>query len=216
MGLRRQATTKEKKVRNVQVSFWSSLNLSMKVLSINARGVGTIEKRRWIKELCVKEKVDMVGIQETKQKNWVESQVYNLWGHDNGDFIQSQAVGNSGGLLLIWDKGVFNCDFYIVEKSFVAAIGNWNGTKGHFGFVNVYGPRDQKEREEMWKNIECLCSKEDVNWCVFGDFNEVRGSHERLNSITNERGVESFNSFINHSGYSGLVEIRWVDKSLQG
>lgn len=72
------------------------------------------------------------------------------------------------------------------------------------GFVNVYGPRDFKERVTLWKNIELLCNKEEVKWCVFGDFNEVRGNHERLNSIMNEKGAEEFNKFISNNR---LVEI---------
>lgn len=57
--------------------------------------------------MCKKEKLNMIGIQESKQKLWNEVQIANLWGFDDGDFVQSQALGSSGGLMLILDKKSF-------------------------------------------------------------------------------------------------------------
>ena len=102
--------------------------VAMKVMSINIRGLGGSEKKSWIRELCAKEKINLMGIQETKQGKWCISQITNLWGVDDCDYIQSPATGNSGGLILVWDKKFFNCDFFIVEKSFVAAVGKWVGS----------------------------------------------------------------------------------------
>lgn len=73
-----------------------------------------MEKRKWIKELCTKEKVSMVGVQEMKQKVWGEEQAAKLWGFNDGDYIHSEARGNSGGLLLMWNKTIFKCEFVII------------------------------------------------------------------------------------------------------
>lgn len=141
----------------------------------------------------------MIGIQETQQKQWNEFHIANIWGFDDGDFAQSVASGNSGGLLLIWDKKSFTFEYIVEEESFIAAVGKWNGVIGQVGCVNVYGPRGTKERIELWLKMETLCSIEEVKWCIFGDFNEVRGSHERLSSITNFKGVDEFNEFLRRS-----------------
>ncbi|KAJ9543548.1 hypothetical protein OSB04_023255 [Centaurea solstitialis] len=143
-------------------------------------------------------------IQETKLGKWSKEMVGNVWGWDNGEFVQVPAEGNSGGLVLIWDPSCFKCDFFIAEKNFLVVIGGWTGINGLVGFINVYGPREQKERLLTWQKVEDLCTRQDVKWCVFGDFNEVRGDHEILNTITNLRGAEDFNSFI---GNCDLIEV---------
>ncbi|KAJ9564765.1 hypothetical protein OSB04_000731 [Centaurea solstitialis] len=75
---------------------------------------------------------------------------------------------------------------------------------GLVGLVNVYGPNSITERKELWKKLRTIISNEDIKWCVFGDFNEVRSKEERLNSTLVQRGVDDFNDFIEESG---LVEI---------
>lgn len=161
----------------------------MKIISLNIRRLGSAEKRSRVKELCVREKPSMIGLQETKQRKWGESQMARIWGFDDGDFVQKEATGNSGGLMIIWDSKEFKADFVIEEKNFVAVIGKWKDVEGLVGCVNVYGPRDLKERVETWKKLEMLCEKEDVKWCLFGDFDEVRSEQERLNSVTNIGGT---------------------------
>lgn len=92
----------------------------------------------------------------------------------------------------------------IKKESFLAMIGKWTNIDGMIGLVNVYGPREVKKRKEAWKKLEMLVSKEEIKWCIFWDFNEVRGEHERLNTVTNSHGVDDFNDFIRRSN---LLEV---------
>lgn len=71
--------------------------------------------------------------------------------------------------------------------------------------MNVYGPREQKDREQLWAKLDLLCAKEEVRWVIFGDFNEVRGPHKRKNSVTNVKGTEEFNEFIRRNK---LIDVR--------
>ena len=84
----------------------------------------------------------------------------------------------------------------VKDDNFIATIGKWENKEGLIGCVNIYGPNDQKEREELWKRLDQLCAKEEVRWVLFGDFNEVRGTHERLNLIVSSKGSTEFNEFI--------------------
>jgi exonuclease III len=52
----------------------------MIVCSHNIRGLGSRVKRRYIKELIQKEKIDFMAIQETKMEMIQESLVFYLWG----------------------------------------------------------------------------------------------------------------------------------------
>ncbi|KAJ9558860.1 LOW QUALITY PROTEIN: hypothetical protein OSB04_013474 [Centaurea solstitialis] len=77
------------------------------------------------------------------------------------------------------------------------------------GFVNVYAPNSISERKELWSKLASVLANEDIKWCFFGDFNEVRTVDERLNSACNQSGMDDFNGFINEGG---LMEIPLVGR----
>ncbi|KAJ9558371.1 LOW QUALITY PROTEIN: hypothetical protein OSB04_012985 [Centaurea solstitialis] len=153
----------------------------MKIISVNIRGLGAPHKKAWIKEICKVHKPYMLGIQETKTKEVTLQQSYNLWGLADGDFAFVEASGNSGGILTMWNKNTFTCEFLVKEEKFLALIGNWNKIEGLVGCVNIYSPCDVKERTKLWSKLDILCAKKEVKWIFFGDFNEVRSSSERNN-----------------------------------
>lgn len=166
----------------------------MKIISTNIRGLGSGIKKAWIKDLCRLESPDVIGIQETKIKKWNISELGNIWGGNDGGFAMVRATGNSGGLITCWNKKVFNCLSVIEDPEFLVVKGKWEGVYGSVGLINIYGPRDLRARLECWGRLENIIAQGDTLWCFFGDFNEVRGTDERLNSCTNERGVKAFNN----------------------
>lgn len=127
-----------------------------------------------------------------------------MGGGDDVDFAQVEANGASGGVLTMWDKKTFHYEYVVEDFNFLVVVGKWVGVPGLEGLVNVYGPRDVRERKETWRRLEFLVLKEEVKWCIFGDFNEVRKLEERANSITNVRGAAEFNDFIRRSS---LLEV---------
>ncbi|KAJ9557801.1 hypothetical protein OSB04_012415 [Centaurea solstitialis] len=172
--------------------------LLSEIISLNIRGIGAPIKKVWLKDICKSQSP------ETKLKEVQQTLVFDIWGTVDGDFVQVEASGNSGGLLTIWNKNVFNCDFVIKEDNFMAVISKWDKIEGMVGCVNVYGPSDLKGRQDLWKKLDALCDKEEIKWIFFGDFNEVRGKHERLNSVTNSKGASNFNDFIHRNGLSDI------------
>nr|GEY24491.1 RNA-directed DNA polymerase, eukaryota [Tanacetum cinerariifolium] len=94
------------------------------------------------------------------------------WGNINFDYVVSPSVGNSGGILCVWDPNLFYKENSTVSDYFISIMGNWL-------------PNNKK-----W-NGEVL---------LMGDFNEVRLEEERYGSIFNSRGAAAFNSFIVDSG----------------
>ncbi|KAJ9539578.1 hypothetical protein OSB04_026084 [Centaurea solstitialis] len=174
------------------------------ILSLNVRGLGAPSKKSWVRELVSKVKPDILGIQETKLKSWGSNLSNQIWGAGCFDSAVVDARGNSGGIATIWNKDLFSCNYVVEENEFLAIIGAWSGRDELMGFVNVYGPNSTADRKVLWSKLQLLLSKEEVNWCVFGDFNEVRNIEERLNCGSNQGGMEDFNNFISDSG---LVEV---------
>ncbi|KAJ9559867.1 hypothetical protein OSB04_005027 [Centaurea solstitialis] len=177
----------------------------MKIISLNIRGLGKKEKSAWLKDLCSKEKPCMIGVQETKLKNFSFQLAANIWGNNELDYVHEQATGRSGGLLILWNTLSFTCEFVLKESNFIAIIGRWSRIDGLVGCVNVYGPREHNSRSKVWEDLDRLLTKDEIKWVIFGDFNEVRGEHERFNSVTNQKGAEDFNDFIRRNK---LIDIR--------
>jgi exonuclease III len=73
----------------------------MRVLLWNIiRGVGRLARTRQLKELMTKEKVDVIGVQETIKQDFSsrELEVLNQGGDFSWDWIP--AIGHSGGILM--------------------------------------------------------------------------------------------------------------------
>ncbi|GJU47182.1 hypothetical protein Tco_1204448 [Tanacetum coccineum] len=55
------------------------------------------------------------------------SLVRSLWSSANIDFLVGDAVGFSGGTLLMWDSSIFARDEVLMGTHYVGVIGKWNG-----------------------------------------------------------------------------------------
>ena len=65
-----------------------------------------------------------------KIEECLKNLVSNLWGTSDWDFTFVEAQGRSGGLLMMWNKNKFNCEFVVKDEWFVAIIGNWDKKEG--------------------------------------------------------------------------------------
>ena len=79
----------------------------MNVLSLNIQGLGPKAKKQWVQELCCKNKISFLSLQETKMEEMDVNVVRSLWGNMDFEFRHSPSVGNSGGILCVWNKSFF-------------------------------------------------------------------------------------------------------------
>ena len=73
----------------------------MNFLSLNVQGLTQKAKKDWVGELCTKNKVNFVGLQETKMESIDLFTVRSCWGNSTFDYVHSDSVGNSGGILCL-------------------------------------------------------------------------------------------------------------------
>ena len=121
--------------------------MNLKLLSWNVRGVNKSTKRKVIKSVFRKQKVDLFCIQETKIQSMTDRVVRSLGTGRFLDWKVLNACGSAGGILICWDKraleplewevGQFSlsCRFRTME----------NGVT--WAFTGVYGPFIRIERE---------------------------------------------------------------------
>ncbi|GJV89493.1 RNA-directed DNA polymerase, eukaryota [Tanacetum coccineum] len=186
--------------------YWrSSRWFPMNCLSLNVQGLGSKAKKDWIKELNNKHKVNFLSVQETMLDCISDMDVKVLSGNYKFEYTISEAVGNSGGILCVWDPSVFRKEHHVVSDNFFALYGSWVSNQAKLLVVSIYAPQSITSKRSLWSYISSLISRWDGHCMVMGDFNEVRCMEDRLGSVYNAQGANEFNSFISNSG---LVEIQ--------
>ncbi|GJZ49288.1 RNA-directed DNA polymerase, eukaryota [Tanacetum coccineum] len=143
-------------------------------------------------------------IKETKMKLVNLFSIRACWGNLTFDYVFSPSVGNSGGILCVWDSNMFHKENSSVFDYFVAIMGKWRPNNKKLLIISVYAPQDLAEKKMLWQYLNILIDRWNVDVIVMGDFNEVRHKDERYGSIFNARGADAFNSFISAGG---LVEV---------
>ncbi|GKD65384.1 RNA-directed DNA polymerase, eukaryota [Tanacetum coccineum] len=97
-----------------------------------------------------------------------------MWGNSNYDFVYSDSLGSSGGILCIWEETFFRKEHVTISDYFVAIYGSWIPNKTKILLVAIYAPQDPKYRRFLWDYILILLSRWNGEVIQMGDFNEVR------------------------------------------
>ncbi|GJY64799.1 RNA-directed DNA polymerase, eukaryota [Tanacetum coccineum] len=167
--------------------------------------LGSKAKKDWIKGLNNFHKVTFLTIQETKMDCISEIEIKALWGNYSFEYIFSEAVGASGGILCVWDPCYFSKDHHILSDNFVALYGTWIPKREKVLLISIYAPQSVTSKRILWDYIASLVCRWNGLCMVMGDFNEVRCKEDRLGSVFNVQGANEFNGFVSNSE---LIEIQ--------
>ncbi|KAL4583319.1 hypothetical protein LXL04_007889 [Taraxacum kok-saghyz] len=175
----------------------------MNALSLNIRGMADSHKFDWLRRLLHDCKFSYCGLQETRLSH-IPPNIGDWWGIQNLGIDYVESIGNSGGIISFWDRGIFQEITTIKSRHFLAIVGYWAGITGETIMLNVYAPQSPTEKKILWQNISNLIHSRPGNWIIFGDFNAVRRPEERLNLLFCPRIATAFNNFIANSGLLDL------------
>ena len=81
--------------------------MSLRLLSWNVRRLNNPQKRDICKNLLKEWKYDIICFQKTKPSSLDSLIVRSLWGNPYLDWVALDVVNIAGGVLLVWDKRVF-------------------------------------------------------------------------------------------------------------
>ncbi|GJQ94396.1 RNA-directed DNA polymerase, eukaryota [Tanacetum coccineum] len=180
-------------------------------------GLGHKAKKGWINELCSKHKINFLALQETKMEYVDLFTIKRCWGNLSFDHAVSSSVGNSGGIICVWDSHMFVKDHVSTSDYFLAIFGTWTPTASKLLVISVYAPQDMSEKRDLWVYLSSMINRWDGETVVMGDFNEVRTEHERCGSLFNSLGANAFNNFISSAGLIdiplGGYSFTWTHKS---
>ncbi|GKC85625.1 RNA-directed DNA polymerase, eukaryota, partial [Tanacetum coccineum] len=150
------------------------------------------------------EDVNFLAIQETKMENMDIVCVRQCWGNLAFEYVHSDSVGNSGGILCAWDPNSFCKSNATISDYFVIIRGVWRLTGKKLLLIAVYAPHDIRDKQMLWDYLHREIGKWNGEVVIMGDFNEVRYKSDRFGSVFNVHNANVFNSFISNSG---LVEV---------
>ncbi|GKB53205.1 RNA-directed DNA polymerase, eukaryota [Tanacetum coccineum] len=131
-----------------------------------------------------------------------------IWGNSNYQYVSSDSVGSSGGILCVWEAIIFKKDYATISNNFIAIYGTWISNHSKVLIVVVYAPQPPSHKRVLWNYILTLIARWNGETIVMGDFNKVRSKDERLGSIYNHSCSRLFNQFVTSSGL--------VDVNLEG
>nr|GEW74526.1 putative RNA-directed DNA polymerase, eukaryota, reverse transcriptase zinc-binding domain protein [Tanacetum cinerariifolium] len=80
--------------------------------------------------------------------------VKTCWGNNAFDFVHSDSVGNSGGILCAWDPNSFRKVSSTVSDYFVMVRGVWLKTGVNLLIVVIYAPHDLRDKRMLWDYLE--------------------------------------------------------------
>ncbi|XP_022024753.1 uncharacterized protein LOC110925093 [Helianthus annuus] len=156
-------------------------------------------KSGWIRGLKVNHKIDFLAIQETKLVDFSGFKLDKLWGNTPfcSEFVGS--VGQSGGLLCLWDDGIFRFLSSTKQRNFLYIRGLIKGSNELLNIINVYAPQSGAAKNALWDELLAVMEGVSGKWVLLGDFNAVRDPSERRNSRFKVGCASRFNEFINQA-----------------
>ncbi|XP_060216839.1 uncharacterized protein LOC132644270 [Lycium barbarum] len=170
--------------------------MKLNIVSWNVRGLNCAKKRNMIKNILLTWKADVVCFQEMKVEGEITEIVKDVWGNRWVSYVQLEASGTRGGIVIMWDRRVWegtlssvgaysvSCSFSGIDEDF-----NWHIT-------GVYAPNDRVEREETWWEIGAARGLISGPWVLCGDFNIVRHPSEKKNCDRISKAMTDFSDFI--------------------
>ncbi|GKE09655.1 receptor-like protein kinase FERONIA [Tanacetum coccineum] len=122
------------------VKVGQSMGYNLEGCMKDIEGLGHKSKKEWITELNNKHNVNFLALQETKLERVTHMDVKLLWGNSNYQFIASDSVGSSGGILCVWEANVFRKDYATVSDNFLAIYETWLPNNSKILLVVIYAP----------------------------------------------------------------------------
>ncbi|GJZ87413.1 RNA-directed DNA polymerase, eukaryota, partial [Tanacetum coccineum] len=143
-------------------------------------------------------------LQDREQLLFRELQKMGMATMEKKRWLHHEAVGQSGRILSVWDPNKFQKLNHTISDYCILVLGVWvpNGRK--LLIILIYAPQELSEKRTLWDYLCFTICNWNGDVVTMGDFNEVRDSSERFNSVFNKHGAELFNDFI---AKAGLTEV---------
>ncbi|GJZ66014.1 hypothetical protein Tco_0622710 [Tanacetum coccineum] len=97
-----------------------------------------------------------------------------MWGNYAFDYAISPSLGNSSGIICVWESSMFVKENVSVPDSFLLITGTWVPMATRLLIISMYAPQELVEKKLLWEYLCHVKGKWDGECLNLGDFNEVR------------------------------------------
>jgi hypothetical protein len=115
------------------------------------RGWGGSAKRRRLSSFIQREAFVGCLFHETKKSSFEDFLIHNFWGHQDVEWVAQDAIGLSGGMLIIWNSATFK---FLNSFSGFGFLGIKVEREGDVLFiVNIYSPCHISGKIKLWEEL---------------------------------------------------------------
>ena len=146
---------------------------TIKLLSLNVRGLSNFKKRRAIFSWCRKQKADLIFLQETHSCREREAQWKKEWG---AEILFSHGRTNARGVAVFIKKG-FDIDIRLTQTDSIGRLILLKAVikEENYTIANIYRPNKDADAVKFYHNLSNLLRTNDFgneeNIIMGGDFN---------------------------------------------
>ena len=123
----------------------------------NLRGIGKIEKQRFLRETLIEKRIDFIGLQETLKSDFSAQDLANI---DNKQLFLwhwSALKGRSGGILVGIRKSTFDVHEHQSSDHFVRILLTDKILKFRWNLVIVYGAAQNEGKVDFLTDWSHMC-----------------------------------------------------------
>jgi hypothetical protein len=150
----------------------------------------------------LRDKADIVCLQETKLKGFSSNIICSLWGRSCGLVLLGFYWGLRG-ILIMWDNRVVEKVECVGAYSLVVTFRNVVD-RAVWAIAGVYGPNSDRDRRLLWDELAGVLSLWNLPCCLGGDFNVTRFPSEGSGSARLDHAMMEFSDFISEQGLMDL------------
>ncbi|XP_075649909.1 uncharacterized protein LOC142620426 [Castanea sativa] len=149
----------------------------MTILAWNCRGLRSALAVRTLADEVQAKDPSLIFVVETKTGESRMKGIRNKLEYTQGITVPSD--GRSGGLAMMWKEGS-NIRFRSCSNSHIDVEVHENSASNPWRATGFYGHPDAGKRFISWQLLENLKNQYFMPWIVFGDFNEITQSNEKI------------------------------------
>ena len=190
----------------------------MRVLSWNVRGLGNAARRGQVRTYIHKERIDIVGLQETVKQDFSNHELNELAGGLNFIWLWLSARGRSWGILLGLKSDFLELESHEVKEFCICATIRNRISNFRWILIIVYGPAHHDLSPRFLEELDNCCYAATLPLLLGGDFNLIRACEEKSSDNYNLPLIREFSNFI---GKHQLREVAkggnkfiWTNKQL--
>jgi mannosylglycoprotein endo-beta-mannosidase len=153
-------------------------------MSWNIRVLGNPLAKCILKDILGQNKIDVVGIQETKLESFPYRFFSTLSSHINSWYFKP-SIGSAGGILVGINDNLFDVLSVWVKEFSVSVLLKNKRDSFEWIFSVVYGPTVSHLRGAFFDEIRSICSLGSGAVLICGDFNLIRRRSEKIGKSFN-------------------------------